>query len=122
KSEAGMMVRKEAAIIQEPRNFIIDDTFTIFLKEKGKDLPYFASKISDISKVQEQVKKVSEEKQEKSFFGNVIESDLNYILVEPNEGEDIRNSTDKVYVKLEDNYDMIYPIDTNVKITYTGDL
>ena len=122
KSEAGMMVRKEASIIQEPRNFIIDDTFTIFLKEKGKDLPYFASKISDISKVQEQVKKVSEEKQEKSFFGNVIESDLNYILVEPNEGEDIRNSTDKVYVKLEDNYDMIYPIDTNVKITYTGDL
>ena len=34
------------------RNFIVDDTFCIFLKEKDKELPYFAAEISDISKIQ----------------------------------------------------------------------
>lgn len=58
KSEAGMML-KEAAILlpEEPREFIVDDTFTIFLSEQGKELPYFAAKISDITKVQEDLKK-----------------------------------------------------------------
>lgn len=54
KSEAGMMVA--ATSIAEPpvpREFIIDDTFTIFLKEEGRELPYFAAKISDISQVQD---------------------------------------------------------------------
>lgn len=53
KSEAGMMLDK-AAIIEpeEPREFLVNDTFVIFLKEEGKDLPYFAAKISDITKVQ----------------------------------------------------------------------
>ena len=41
---------------EEPRNFFVDDTFTIFLKEEGRDLPYFAAQISDISQVQEDVK------------------------------------------------------------------
>ena len=38
---------------QEPREFLVDDTFTIFLQEQEKELPYFAAKISDISNVQE---------------------------------------------------------------------
>lgn len=56
KSEAGMMTKLIAAMPEEPREFMVDDTFTIFLKEKGKDLPYFAVQISDISQVQEDIK------------------------------------------------------------------
>jgi len=52
KSEAGMMVNDMAAMPQEPRKFNVDQTFTIFLMEYGKELPYFAAKISDISSVQ----------------------------------------------------------------------
>ncbi len=56
KSEAGMMVKETAMIIEEePREFLVDDTFTMFLLEQGKDLPYFAMKVSDISKVQKDV-------------------------------------------------------------------
>ncbi len=57
KSEAGISL-KEAAIMptEKPRDFLVDDTFTIFLKEEGRDLPYFAAQISDISQVQEDVK------------------------------------------------------------------
>lgn len=55
KSEAGMGVKLGAAIFvkpQEKREFLIDDTFAIFLIEEGKDVPYFAGKISDIRKFQ----------------------------------------------------------------------
>ena len=53
KSEAGMMVKNESvAIMDEIREFSIDDTFAIFLIEKGKDKPYFAGKIDDITKFQ----------------------------------------------------------------------
>lgn len=54
KSEAGMMVNKASAMedVKQKRDFVVDDTFFIFLKEKGKSLPYFAAKISDISKIQ----------------------------------------------------------------------
>ena len=53
KSEAGMMVNEMAMIEpQEPRRFNVDQTFSIFLIEEGKKLPYFAAKISDISSVQ----------------------------------------------------------------------
>ncbi len=53
KSEAGMMLKEAAAIMEEePREFLVNDTFTIFLKEQEKDLPYFAAKIADITKVQ----------------------------------------------------------------------
>ena len=56
KSEAGMM-NKATAIMptEKPRDFLVDDTFTIFLKEEGRDLPYFAAQISDISQVQEDI-------------------------------------------------------------------
>jgi len=36
----------------EPRYFYVDDTFAIFLREKGKDMPYFAGIITDITKFQ----------------------------------------------------------------------
>ena len=53
KSEAGMMAKNETAMaIDEIREFVIDDTFAIFLQEKGKDKPYFAGKINDITKFQ----------------------------------------------------------------------
>ena len=53
KSEAGMMVMKQSIAIEDKkREFAIDDTFAIFLIEKGKDKPYFAGKINDITKFQ----------------------------------------------------------------------
>lgn len=52
KSEAGMMVDALAKPDKETRKFLVDDTFTIFLKEEEKDLPYFAARIEDITKVQ----------------------------------------------------------------------
>lgn len=56
------------------------------------------------------------------FFGKVIESTAQYILVEPNEGEEIRKSADKISIGLGENNDMIYPVGTNLKITYTGEI
>ena len=52
RSEAGMMVNKSSLLQDKPREFLVNDTFCIFLKEQNKELPYFASKISDITKVQ----------------------------------------------------------------------
>ena len=56
KSEAGMMVQENAIAVEEveKREFYIDDTFTIFLQEEGKDLPYFAARISNIKNVQKE--------------------------------------------------------------------
>ncbi len=36
----------------EPRYFYVDDTFAIFLRERGKAKPYFAGRIEDITKFQ----------------------------------------------------------------------
>ncbi len=55
-----------------------------------------------------------------SFYGKVIESNQKYILVEPNEGEEIRKSADKIEISLGENNDAIYRVGTNVKITYKG--
>lgn len=57
KSEAGMMANLSSAVecYATPRQFIVDDTFTVFLVEKDKKLPYFAAQISDISQVQENI-------------------------------------------------------------------
>ncbi len=57
---------------------------------------------------------------EHSFFGKVIESYSSYIIVEPNEGEEERKSSDKFHIELDKNNDAIYEVGTNVKITYTG--
>ena len=38
--------------IEKIRYFLVDDTFTLFLREEGKDMPYFAMNVDDISKFQ----------------------------------------------------------------------
>lgn len=50
KSEAGMDI--DTTAIQGVRNFVLDDTFTLFLKEKNRDLPYFALRMENITKFQ----------------------------------------------------------------------
>ncbi len=57
KSEAGMDVKLDTAAVSfpekdTPRYFYVDDTFAIFLREKGKEKPYFAGRIEDITKFQ----------------------------------------------------------------------
>lgn len=53
KSEAGIMnILASAKKMNELRDFSIDNTFAIFLIEKGKNKPYFAAKIEDITKFQ----------------------------------------------------------------------
>lgn len=57
----GVKLKSEAAITAmmtalappaEPRNFYFDDTFVVFLKEKGKNKPYFALRVYDINNFQ----------------------------------------------------------------------
>ena len=54
KSEAAIDVRNYATAYnpstKEKRYFNVDDTFVLFLREKGKDTPYFAARVEDISK------------------------------------------------------------------------
>lgn len=57
KSEAIIGVKDALAVApsdkkEQPRYFYLDDTFAIFLREKGSDLPYFAGRIEDITKFQ----------------------------------------------------------------------
>ena len=58
KSEAAIYANAEATSANleqkkdEPRYFYVDDTFAIFLREKGKSKPYFAGRIEDITKFQ----------------------------------------------------------------------
>lgn len=52
KSEAVISTKVTSALQQndyEPRYFNFDDEFTLFLKEDGKELPYLAVQITDIS-------------------------------------------------------------------------
>jgi hypothetical protein len=63
--EKGGEIKSEAAIdkgayttsvkpedMEEPRYFNVDDTFVLFLREKGKSTPYFALRVEDITKFQ----------------------------------------------------------------------
>lgn len=54
KSEAGMDVIKfsSADSKSESREFNVNKTFAIYIKEESKDKPYFAAKIDDINKYQ----------------------------------------------------------------------
>lgn len=57
KSEAAIDVKTFTTSIEEPkkeepRYFYVDNTFAIFLKEKGKEMPYFAGRVQDITKFQ----------------------------------------------------------------------
>ena len=60
----------------------------------------------------------STENKDYSFFGKVIESTANCIIVEPNEDEEERKIADKISISLGKNNDALYEIGTNVKITY----
>ena len=58
KSEAVIEMTKDSAMIMEPeeleyRYFEFDSEFTMFLREKRKDKPYFAANIDDITLFQE---------------------------------------------------------------------
>lgn len=57
-----------------------------------------------------------------SFYGKVIESRTNYIIVEPDETEEERKSADKISINLGENNDALYYVGTRVKITYTGEI
>lgn len=59
-------------------------------------------------------------KEDPYFYGKVIESNENYLIVEPNEGEEERRSSDKISIGLGENNDMLYAVGTNVKVTYHG--
>lgn len=53
KSEAAISSKDISALHEdEPRNFDYDSSFIIFLKEEGKQYPYFAAKVDDLSKFQ----------------------------------------------------------------------
>lgn len=58
KSEAAIDMKIDATSFntkpkkEEPRYFYVNDTFTLFLREKGKNKPYFAGRIDDITKFQ----------------------------------------------------------------------
>ncbi len=65
----------------------------------------------------------NEQSEEKPYFyGKVIETTANYIIVEPNEDEEERNSADKISVGLGEYNDALYMVGTNVKITYDGSI
>ena len=51
-SEAGMAVTTNAVEPQDIRDFSFNDEFIIFLKEKDKELPYFALNVSNIEDFQ----------------------------------------------------------------------
>ncbi len=56
KSEALIVAAKSTAVAEErveKRYFNLNDEFTMFLKERDKDLPYFAANIEDITLFQD---------------------------------------------------------------------
>lgn len=58
--------------------------------------------------------------EEQYFYGKVVEANASYIIVEPNEGEEERNSADKISIGLGEYNDAMYTVGSNVKITYDG--
>ena len=68
------------------------------------------------------IKNENNEQKEYSFLGKVIESGTSYIIVEPNENEEIRRTADKISIGLGKYNDALYEVGTNVKITYNGDV
>ncbi len=47
KSEAAIVTTRSAIALAKPRLFYFDNTFVLFLKERGKDKPYFALRVAD---------------------------------------------------------------------------
>ncbi len=65
---------------------------------------------------------VFETKEDNSFYGKVIGATASYIIVEPNENEEIRKSADKISIALGQYNDAIYEVGTNIKVTYDGNI
>lgn len=84
------------------------------------DRENFEFKVENISRAP--VNTIENEQNEKEFLGKVIESNTSYIIVEPNETEEERKSSDRIYIKLDEANDEIYMVGTNVKITYDGSI
>ncbi len=59
-------------------------------------------------------------KHEHYFYGKIVESTNEYIVVEPNKEEEVRKSADKISIGLEKYSDIVYMVGTNVKVTYDG--
>ena len=89
--------------------------------EEGIEIKTLGMKIYDNVKYEKQDVDInSENNEQSSFFGKVIEANEKRIIVEPNEDEEIRKSGDKVYVGLGEYTDTLYMVGTIVKITYKG--
>ena len=54
-----------------------------------------------------------------SFYGKIIESYQTYIVIEPNEDEDVFQKSHKIFIGLDES-SIVYEIGTSVKITYDG--
>ena len=68
----------------------------------------------------EEIAPDSQKSEEHYFYGKVIEANKEYVIVEPNENEEIRKSVDKISIGLEkENYED-YSVGTNVKVIYEG--
>ncbi len=63
--------------------------------------------------------KKKNESDEHSFYGKVLEVTPSYLIVEPNEDEEERRSSDKFRIDLKDD-NTTYEVGTIVKITYVG--
>lgn len=62
----------------------------------------------------------TQSEEEYFFYGKIIEATNSYIIVEPNEGEEVRKSADKISIELSENNDALYMVGTNVRVTYNG--
>ena len=51
KSEAAVMVRCMSLAPQSGRDFMFNDTFVLFLIEKGQKVPYFAIRVHDVDAI-----------------------------------------------------------------------
>lgn len=67
------------------------------------------------------ITQVKEVQHENSFVATVIEETTTYMIVEPNENEMIRKSSDRIVIYYaQDHEDYLYGVGTKVVISYTG--
>ena len=74
----------------------------------------------DLELINNIISKRIDNEQSKFFYGKVVEASDDYIIIEPNENEEVRKSADRISIGIEKNNDVVYMIGTNVKITYDG--
>ena len=75
----------------------------------------------DIKKTNGKPLNISSDLGYSSFVGTVLEEKTNYMIVEPNEDEDERKSSDKIKINYgADNVDHLYGIGRKVVVYYTG--